>query len=1034
MTLTDYTWYCRLPLAPTTVYEYCSILLLRSAAVSVLVSLTTTITVIGFVADHPFVFVLLLFHEGKIHNEIPTNCNSTSKQYILTLLIATKGTVLTASMKPLLVSSHLSSKTTLRPLTVSEDHGNSNNNNKTGRLLLLPTARSVSVVAAATGQQVATILADKEASSIIESIALVFPGTDKRDERNSMEQDDDEENDKNIQNVPSLLLGCSDGTLREVLLSVETKSAKPTYTDCGIFAVPGTCLFPRRTWKVGNGSLCQIAVLQVSTNQLHQQQHDEDPTSATLAPTVYILVEKRHSKKNNKQRQELFKLSLPLYKPQAKTDSLKSLLVRMSKFKGKHLQDVKKLSKEPRKMKQMVPFLLLSACFQKNNYVVLVGPTSLHVYCDIQNSNQTFKGFDLTIPRHNNVMTTASVSANAAHVAVGYKSGMIQIFDDLLQHAERYLIQGDKLHPAKAVIVRKLHWHAHAVSSLEFSDSNRFLYSGGEESVLVTWQLERGTDRPAQVLPRIALGGIAHVIEMDNRALIVCQDNSMHLFNLHNQSLVWKRQGLAVASQAPSAITTTSDISDTSQPVLKYASTETIMLVGLSLAPGYMHWYDTRQQQVIRSIEIAAFNRVSRTESGETPMPSPVITHAVFSKEGDIMVTCERIPTENKAVGPLQGEGRSVFAMITTIRFWKRPLAGGDDKPFELTASMAYPHGISYTVASAGISDDGKYVCTISNDENAFRVWHQTSNIDDKTGQQQVEWLCQYKVTTPAGYARHPVGHSAVAFSSDASIIAIAYGADITLWDRSDMSLLASVDHTVERDDSQVVALQLVHSDSLTDMVLSRSSKTLTLQSPFGSNGPVNLGWTYRMPSGVDCVAISHAEFLPTQNSVAVSVYSASSCTSEIVMIDALTGEESSYAKDIPGKIISVIAKGQRERKSHWSRGSSAYASICLYALTTAGELFVLPSKDAGVLEELSPIAAGVDTVNLVPKLPLLATLKDTGNKKRAYAVIDLGAEHSTKQLKFDDEVANLEDSVTQTTVVLNRSFARSFLARHFQR
>lgn len=37
-----------------------------------------------------------------------------------------------------------------------------------------------------------------------------------------------------------------------------------------------------------------------------------------------------------------------------------------------------------------------------------------------------------------------------------------------------------------------MHWHAHAVSSLSFTPNGAYLLSGGEESVLVIWQLQTG--------------------------------------------------------------------------------------------------------------------------------------------------------------------------------------------------------------------------------------------------------------------------------------------------------------------------------------------------------------------------------------------------------------------------------------------------------------------------------------------------------------------------------------------------------------
>lgn len=44
----------------------------------------------------------------------------------------------------------------------------------------------------------------------------------------------------------------------------------------------------------------------------------------------------------------------------------------------------------------------------------------------------------------------------------------------------------------KRTQTRLLHWHAHAVSSLSFTPNGAYLLSGGEESVLVIWQLHTG--------------------------------------------------------------------------------------------------------------------------------------------------------------------------------------------------------------------------------------------------------------------------------------------------------------------------------------------------------------------------------------------------------------------------------------------------------------------------------------------------------------------------------------------------------------
>ena len=52
----------------------------------------------------------------------------------------------------------------------------------------------------------------------------------------------------------------------------------------------------------------------------------------------------------------------------------------------------------------------------------------------------------------------------------------------------------------KRVQTTTLHWHAHAVSSLKFTPNGAYLLSGGEEAVLVIWQIHSGKK---EFVPRI---------------------------------------------------------------------------------------------------------------------------------------------------------------------------------------------------------------------------------------------------------------------------------------------------------------------------------------------------------------------------------------------------------------------------------------------------------------------------------------------------------------------------------------------------
>ena len=118
------------------------------------------------------------------------------------------------------------------------------------------------------------------------------------------------------------------------------------------------------------------------------------------------------------------------------------------------------------------------------------------------------------------------------------------------------------------------------------------------------------------------------------------------------------------------------------------------------------------KQRVVQQLDVVPFNRVSRTErSGDhpakrlrLPMPTPAVTHAVFSKSRNDLVTMDVVPTENVSVGAplslLPNDAPPCFGSVTTIRFWQKSSCSSSSTavvdhmpPYELKAAMTFPHG-----------------------------------------------------------------------------------------------------------------------------------------------------------------------------------------------------------------------------------------------------------------------------------------------------------------------------------------------------
>lgn len=82
-------------------------------------------------------------------------------------------------------------------------------------------------------------------------------------------------------------------------------------------------------------------------------------------------------------------------------------------------------------------------------------------------------------------------------LVVGFHTGIIMLYQDLLYK----LIGKEKKKNNEDVIPRKLHWHRTAVNTVKWSRDQQYIVSGGNETVLVIWQLDTNEK---QFLPHLS--------------------------------------------------------------------------------------------------------------------------------------------------------------------------------------------------------------------------------------------------------------------------------------------------------------------------------------------------------------------------------------------------------------------------------------------------------------------------------------------------------------------------------------------------
>ena len=641
--------------------------------------------------------------------------------------------------------------------------------------------------------------------------------------------------------------------------------------------------------------------------------------------------------------------------------------------------------------------------------VVIHSAHQLMLYIDDVDSPRIV---DLKSFLSNDPLTTVQISPTTGALACGFFSGTVQILHHILAsaaapHATAYSLKS-------SVVVQTLHWHAHAVAAMAYVPSSGELYTGGAESVLVTWSGEAAM-KPFHTLPRVAPAGIAHLlVAAEGPVLVWGQDQSLQAYETDvSKQRLWSVQGLAVTADLPAENGEETTARNERIPVLWCTPNAPTLLAfsGLDQAPGSIHWYDTEEQCVVRRLDVVPFNRISGTDRNVSHT-TPVVTHSAFCQE--VLCTVDVVPTENACLGH-QG-------WVTTIRFWHASAAA----TYECVAAMTAPHGPSHRIHALALSQRGSAI-TVSNDEKALRLWQQNSGAS--------EWICRCKVSLPSGYANENV--TAVAFSNDTSVFAVAFGAVVTLWDHVEVKLLTSF-RQCESATDVVERIQFLPHDS---RILLQSPLGVSVRSPY-TNGPTDASWSWIVPSETtdnaiprtkkprrnppkgmgSSTRISQIHYLPQSDLVVLVQYSAPRNDSRIILVDAMTGEL--YSDETPVAHIPSYIRS-------WSVIEHGRNAFSFYCLTGNGELLCLSNHAAP-----TAITRLVVEEALSPAVPLLSTKSTEQRRSKRRHLWGASEDDTTGVPKlvvpWEAQLGGVEGPNSANVPLLRGSFVRSFLGRRF--
>eukprot|EP00897_Mesotaenium_endlicherianum_P009189 jgi/Mesen1/8299/ME000451S07507 len=345
------------------------------------------------------------------------------------------------------------------------------------------------------------------------------------------------------------------------------------------------------------------------------------------------------------------------------------------------------------------------------------------------------------------------------------------------------------------------HWHAHGVRVLAYSEDGVYLLSGGQEQVLVMWQLETGA---RQYLPRLggALVGLCPS-PLASVYAVQCDDNTVKVINMASISIERTIQGVrsGVAAASKKRRGRQNDLEQLVVPTDAVLEPRRGRLVLPTQQAGLQLLYYLIQLEgkplvevpiaadvstshfatcCLHELQVVLRNYVQRTDTpashsgADTSAEPPVsVSHVAFSHDGSAMATVEvRIPEEDIGRG-------------TTLKFWDlRP--GGPapaSQSYQVNTRVDEPHGGVLSALSAHPFESMAVSCSL---DGEFKVWVKSGGkkrLGEDLGP-SIFWRCR----SVGSYRGDPI--LAACFSPDGSLLAVTAGDAVTLWSPETNGLL----------------------------------------------------------------------------------------------------------------------------------------------------------------------------------------------------------------------------------------------------
>ncbi|KAK4451772.1 WD40-repeat-containing domain protein [Podospora aff. communis PSN243] len=393
-------------------------------------------------------------------------------------------------------------------------------------------------------------------------------------------------------------------------------------------------------------------------------------------------------------------------------------------------------------------------------------------------------------------------------VIIGGARGGIYLYSDI---AAKLTVEGHGTVKAAAIQPRKYHWHRKAVHSVKWSADGNYLISGGNEQVLVLWQVDTGK---VNFLPHlsgcienivVSPQGSSYAIHLDDNSTMVISTEEMkpttYISGIQSLILgdlpskdamvrrVWKP-----TDEISRPLVTAVNPANPSQMFLCVGNGQQATLGGGGPSTPQVQVFDTSSFRGITKHVLARTNPTDANITSQgAPIVEPTVTKLAFSGDGRWLASVDEwqppkadtevFITGRKTAEEVRRERREIY-----LKFWE---VSADGSAVELVTRIEEAHHTSQQETIFDLASDptSPRFATIGED-GVVRTWTPKLRKRDgiavtgQDGQQLKAWTCSQTIPLPVSGQQdfsvvpsaRPHHSGALTFSEDGSIIFAAFG------------------------------------------------------------------------------------------------------------------------------------------------------------------------------------------------------------------------------------------------------------------